>query len=281
MVRQPPVRTRTREDEMTDARPPQPDITATVETQLGKLEGQLDQLRAQVRQAQQLAGLGTAAAMIAHEFSNLLTPIRSYAQKALEDDDRELQRKALSVTLKNVDMLVRMADRVLEIGAAKPSERQVVSVRAVIEDAAASMCRDVGKDGIRFSVSIDESLTAWVDRLQLQQILFNLFINARKAMVPSHNGRLNVTGRREGDRVVVTVRDTGAGISPELLPYVFDPLQTSKPMSSNGQQRCAGLGLTLCRDLVEENGGSISVTSELGAGTTFTIELPTTGPANA
>lgn len=277
MVRQPPVRTRTSEDKMTDTKPPQPDISATVETQLKQLEGQLDQLRTQVRQAQQLAGLGTAAAMIAHEFSNLLTPIKSYAQKALEDDDRELQRKALTVTLQNVDILVRMADRVLEIGAAKPAQRELVEIRAVVEDAAACMCRDVGKDGIRFSVAVDDAATAWVDRLQLQQIFFNLFINAHKAMAPSHGGRLTVTGTRDGDRVVVDIKDTGPGISPELLPHVFDPLQTSRPLSSNGRQRCAGLGLTLCRDLVEENGGKISVTSKQGVGTTFTIELPTTG----
>ena len=61
---------------MTDTKPPQPDLSATVETQLNQLEGHLDRLRVQVRQAQQLASLGTAAAMIAHEFSNLLTPIR-------------------------------------------------------------------------------------------------------------------------------------------------------------------------------------------------------------
>lgn len=265
---------------MTETKPPHPDLSATVETQLNQLEVQLDRLRVQVRQAQQLASLGTAAAMIAHEFSNLLTPIRGYAQKALDEEDQELQRKALTVTVQNANMLTRMADRVLEISAAKPVRREAVSVRGVVEDAAASMCRDVSKDGIRFSVDLDDSLTVWGDRLQLQQVFFNLFINAHKAMAPSRHGRLAVTGRREGDRVLVNVKDSGPGIPPELLPHIFDPLQTSKPMSSDGQQRCAGLGLALCRDLVEENGGVIRVTSEQGVGTTFTIRLPAAGPAN-
>ena len=264
---------------MTDTKPPQPDITATVDAQLKQLEGQLDQLRVQVRQAQQLAGLGTAAAMIAHEFSNLLTPIKSYAQKALEEDDQELQRKALTITLKNVNMLVQMADRVLEIGAAKAPDREAVSIRAVVEDAAASMCRDVSKDGIHLSIQVDESLTVWADALQLQQVFFNLFLNAHKAMAPSHGGRLTITGSREGDRVVIQVKDTGPGILPERLPHVFDPLQTTKPAEGDDRQRCAGLGLALCRDLVEENAGTITVKSEPGVGTTFEMILPANRPA--
>ncbi len=247
--------------------------------QLAKLQAQLDLLKAQVRQAQQLSSLGTAATMIAHEVNNLLTPIHAYAASALDTGDVELQRKALAVTLKNVKMLVAMSERVLEISAAKPAKRESVFARAVAQDAVASLCRDLSKDGITLSIDVDASVTAWADRLQLQQVLFNLFLNAREAMAPSRTGRLRVSACRQNDKVVIEVHNTGECIGPELLSHVFDPFETSKAVKRDERTRCSGLGLTLCRDLIEENNGTIAVASEPEAGTTFTIILPASQPA--
>ena len=171
-------------------------------------------------------------------------------------------------------MLAAMCERVLELGAVKPPVRQAVSVRTAAADAVDSLCRDLSKDGIRLSLKADPSITVWADSLQLQQVLFNLFLNARNAMAPRHGGRLTVSASRRPGRVILEVADTGPGIPPDLLAHVFDPLQTSKPIDRNGRQRCAGLGLALCRDLIEENDGTISVTSAPGMGTTFTITLP-------
>lgn len=251
-----------------------PESDASAAEQLGNLQAQLDLLKAQVRQAQQLNSLGAAAAMIAHEVSNLLTPILAYAQAALAADDVQLQRKALTVTLNNVRMLVAMSDRVLEISAAKPAKRESVSVRGAIEDAVASLCRDVSKDGIRLSIDAEESVTVWADRLQLQQVLFNLLLNAREAMAPSHGGALKVSAASQQGRVVIEVTNTIGAIPPELLPHIFDPFQTSKSTGHDDRTRCTGLGLALCRDLIEENDGTISVTSDREAGTTFVITLP-------
>ena len=263
MQRQMPVRTQS-----TDR------VSADLETHLANLEAQLDVLRAQVRQAQQLASLGTAATTIAHEVSNLLTPILSYTQAALAGGDLKLKERALTITLKNVRMLASMADRILHISAAKKATLQSVPVRATATDANDSLCRDLAKDGITLSNQVDDSLTVWADRLAVQQVLFNLFLNAREAMAPSHSGRLTVTGERKDDNVVIEVCDTGEGIPPAALPHVFDPLHSSKAVCSGSGQRCKGLGLALCRDLIEENHGTITVTSEVGTGTTFRIILP-------
>ncbi len=245
---------------------------SNIAAHIEKLEGQLTRLKAQVRQAQQLASLGTAAATIAHEMNNLLTPMRSFAQAALECGDPALQKKALTVVVTDARMLASMADRVLTIGAAKSPTREAVSVRAAAEDAAASLCRDLAKDGIRFSIRADDAVSVWADPLHVRQVLFNLLLNARNAMAKSRHGHLVVSAQRHGDRVVLTIEDGGPGIAPDKLPHVFDPLWTSK--SADGPQRCAGLGLALCRDLVEEDGGTIEVRSEPGVGTTFTITLP-------
>ena len=275
MNRHQPVRTRTRDVDIgspavTETKP----HGSTLEDRLLEVQDQLDKLKAQVRQAQQLAQLGTIAATIAHEVNNLLTPIRSYAQAALASEDPTLREKALVITLKNVEMLVAMTGRVLEVSAANTQDSRTVVVRPLAEDAAAGLCRDLSKDGIRFRVDVDESIQVFIDPLQLKQVFFNLFLNARNAMSPSHGGRLTVAGRREGDRVILDVSDTGPGIAPEILAHIFEPLETTKGAVGDGKKRCAGLGLALCRDLIEENGGRIAVASRLGEGTTFTLDLP-------
>lgn len=268
MVKTKPARFRTSDRSLPPARERQ-SFDSLVKT----LESQLDELRAQVRQAQQLAGLGTAAATIAHEFNNFLTPIRSYAQAALGGDDPELMRKALEVTLRHVEILTSMSDRLLEVSSATTSEPKDCALRTIANDAVESLCRDVQKDGIRLRIEVEDTLMAHVDPLQMQQVLFNLLLNARSAMAGKHNGVLRISGRRDGPCVVLEVSDTGKGISPAMLPHIFEPYRSTKTGKTNGRKRCSGLGLALCRDLVEDNGGTISVTSEEGSGTTFTIML--------
>ena len=249
-------------------------VSGNLEEHFAKLEARLTQLKAEVRQAQQLASMGSAVCSISHEFSNLLSPVLSYAQYALETDDTELHRKALQVTVKNVHVLVAMADRVLELSAAKETRQELVPLRQVVEDGAESLCRGFEKDGIKFRNDMGESLVAWADRLHLQQVFFNLFLNARDAMAPTRCGVLKVTGQRQGERVVIKVKDTGPGISEDIIGGVFDSFLTTKTSKRNGRDRCGGIGLALCRDLVTENGGTITVESPAGEGTTFTIELP-------
>ncbi len=344
MARQPPLRTRSVATPVVDA--------PSIDGRFAQLSAQFDVLKAQVRQAQQLSSLGTAAAMIAHEVNNLLTPILSYADYALQADDVALAKKALTVTARNTRMLIAMSERLLELGAAKPQQRESVGVRQAVEDALASMCRDLSKDGISFEMNIDDSLTVFADPLQLRQVLFNLFLNAREAMAPNHSGRLTVSAYQSRDRkgaggashgatepqsheglgttrhvgtkprshegvgcaspadqsrerkrpdslppyqggteggsqspdhqitqspnhpdmVVIEIRNTGPPIPPELLPHIFEPFQTNKPVRRDGKSRCGGLGLALVRDLIEENDGTIRAVSD-DTGTTFAITL--------
>ena len=241
---------------------------------LEAIQARLDQLQREVRQAQQLAGLGRAAATIAHEVNNLLTPMLAYADAALAGNDVQLQRKALTITVKNVEILTAMSKRLLAVGAATTGEQESVCVRAVVEDAIGSLCRDLSKDGIRLAMRIDEGLMVWVDRVQLHQVLFNLLLNATEAMSKGHDGRLTVAAGRQGDQVRLEVTNTGDPIPPKLLPHIFEPFRSGKTQDGNGSGRCRGLGLALCRDLIEENGGTISASSSAQRGTRFTIHLP-------
>ncbi len=250
------------------------DINHGIEKHIKKLEERFTQLKAQVRQAQQLASMGKLACTIAHEFKNGLSPVLSYAQAAINSDDPALQRKALEVTIKNVHMIESMALRVLEMSAAKAMDRDHAPLHPIIEDAAACLCRDVSKDGITFRNNVDDSVKVWVDRLQVQQVFFNLFLNAREAMAPQKAGLLKVWTENVDGFVRVFVKDTGPGIDTEVLGNIFDSFVTTKNGEREGTVRAGGLGLALCRDLVEENGGTIQVSSQPGTGTVFTIELP-------
>ena len=269
MIRQPPSQRKTPKE---SAAP-----VLSIDDRFAVLTAQFDTLKAQVRQAQQLASLGTAAAMIAHEVNNLLTPILAYADSALQSNDLEFAKKALGVTARNARMLISMSGRMLELGAAKPQQREKTDLRQAVTEALASMCRDLEKDGISFAMKIEEGLCVLADPLQLRQILFNLFLNAREAMTAGHSGRVTVTASAgSANHIVIEIRNTGPAIPPELLPNIFEPFQSSKPALQNGKVRCSGLGLALVRDLVQENSGTIEVTSTEQTGTTFRISLPTT-----
>ena len=242
-------------------------------------------LKARVRQAQQLAGLGSIGPTLAHEVNNLLTPIIGYAGSALSSGDVELMTKALRVTVQNAKIVVNMADRLLKLSAAKTATRTAVNVREAVDNAYAGLCRDVTRDGITFTVDVPDRMTVWADALQVQQVLFNLLLNAREAMKGAHNGRLSIRAFAQEKNasateqtntpglVVIEVCNSGRAIPADRLPHIFDAFESSKT-SKDGEAKCSGLGLSLCRDLVEENGGSISVTSDATQGTMFTLRLP-------
>lgn len=293
MVKEPPTRT-----PPSRVRRGQADAEG-VPAQFARLEEQFAQLKARVRQAQQLAGLASIAPILAHEVNNLLTPIIGYAGSAVDSDDVELMRKALAVTQRNARIVVNMADRLLRLSAAKPAERSSVNMRKVVDDAYAGLCRDLSRDGISFKVEVPEHLCVLGDELQITQLLFNLFLNAYEAMKGSHNGSMSVRAyvdprdeanaspvdankasqHRDDERPDVTIElcNTGPAIPKELLPHIFDAFESSKPLTT-GNTKCSGLGLALCRDLVEENGGCISVQSDAENGTKFTIRLPAADP---
>lgn len=219
-----------------------------------------------------MASLGAAATMLAHEFNNLMTPVVSYARFALNADDRELMVKALEMTLRQTEIVTSMSDRILGLAVNETESYQPVKLVEAVGDAVACLCRDLSKDGISLNVDLDEGLSVLADPKQLQQVLFNLLINARQA-ITHRNGRIHVTGKRNGDQTVeLRVQDNGCGISPENLERIFEQFFSTKTDRPNGSG--VGMGLSLCREIIEEHGGRMSVESTAGEGATFIITLP-------
>jgi two-component system NtrC family sensor kinase len=232
-------------------------------------------LKAQNSQLQALATLGSATCMIAHEINNLLTPLANYAALAVRNPaDTELSGKALEKTVCNCQRAAQIMQSMLAMANGQKQQREDVAVKALVEGVFTCLCRDFKKDGITVKVEIPESLQVSCIAVQIQQVLMNLILNAREAMLPG-GGLLKVTAACGTRYVEIAVRDTGRGITPEDLRNIFRPFFTTKtgkdrPAGSSG----SGVGLAFCRRIVDAHDGEITVESTPGQGAAFTIRLP-------
>ncbi len=142
------------------------------------------------------------------------------------------------------------------------------------ENAVGCLCRDLGKDNIGLNIQIDPGLCVRANENQLLQVMFNLVVNARQAML-GRRGRLTIDAvPMNEEQVEINVRDTGCGISAENLTRILQPFFSTKQDADKPDRRGLGLGLAISRGIVEDLGGTISVTSEMNVGTTFTVILP-------
>jgi signal transduction histidine kinase len=255
---------------------PLPDFGSHIE----QMQQQLDSLREQLTESQRLATIGTIAAVIAHEFNNLLTPIVSYSQYALdsaqgERPDMELIKKALSKSFQAASKAGKICSSMLGLARGESSFCDV-SIQRLVDEVLLVMARDPQKDGLALRVQIQPELTVYADPVQLEQVLLNLLINARHAMMGSRNGSLTIKAAAVdgSDEVRLQVIDTGPGIPEKLLPKIFQPFFTTKGTAKRGETKGTGLGLAICKEIVEHHKGRIEVESVQGKGTTFSIYLP-------
>jgi signal transduction histidine kinase len=246
---------------------------------LESLEEQLQDLRAQLTESQRLAAIGTIAAEIAHEFNNLLTPLGGYAQLALrsaqsDKPDMEMIAKALGRCVQSAEKAGRICTSMLKLARGEESFERV-DVQRLIDEVLNVLARDPRKDGIALRVQVAPGLAVWGDPIQLEQVLLNLLINARQAML-GKGGSITVRACAAdgGDQVRIHVIDTGPGIAPKHLSRIFEPFFTTKGTARKGEARGTGLGLAICRDIIQHHRGSIEVQSVVGKGTTFVLGLP-------
>lgn len=247
--------------------------------QVGEMQRQLDALQGQLMESQRLATIGTIAAVIAHEFNNLLTPIVSYCQYALQSaqggtPDMELIIKALTKSFQSADKAGRICQSMLGLARGQ-SVFGSVSVQKLVDETLLVMARDPKKDGIALRVQVQPDLMVYGDAVQLEQVLLNLMINARQAMLGKGGALTIKAGQGEGGgEVKIQVIDSGPGIAEKHLPRIFEPFFTTKGTTRKGEAKGTGLGLAICKEIIEHHRGRIEVTSELGKGTTFSIYLP-------
>ncbi|MFQ3593573.1 MAG: ATP-binding protein [Gemmataceae bacterium] len=234
-----------------------------------------DQLRQQLLQAQKLSSVGALASSVAHEFNNILTTIMNYAKLGLKPNLDEASRlQALEKILKGTQRAATVVNSMLGFARANSTVRVDTDLVSLIEEVLVLAEKDLLKHRIQVEKHYQGRPRAYVVPCQIEQIVLNLIINARQAMPRGGVLRLEVRPASEPGLVEFSVGDTGQGIPPERLRLIFEPFYTTKEPDESGHGG-TGLGLSVCRQIVEQHNGRIRVESLVGKGSTFTIKLPT------
>lgn len=223
-------------------------------------------MQAEIVRTQRLAALGEMAATVAHEVKNPLAAISGPLQILADDlkagDPHKDLMKEILGQVKRLDNTVRGL-----LAFSKPTipSKQPIVLREFVERIARLVGDQESFRGIRFTVEGTQDLTLDADPALLEQVLWNLFLNAAEAMKGA--GEIRVSLRSPSDAVEIAITDTGAGIPPELLQKLFRPFVTTKTTGT-------GLGLSLCRKFIEAHRGTIDLASVPGRGTTASLRFP-------
>jgi len=251
----------------------------TVQT---RLEADKEALRTRLAQSEKLASLGQFVAGIAHEINNPLQGVLGHLELLLTppgrhgvpDDAPELPRE-LRQDLRRIyheaDRAAKIVRNLLTFTGAQRNTRRRLRIERILTRAVSSRRTSLARAGIEVIREHGERLPMLVgDPLALHQAFLNVLINAEHAIADKgHGGSIVIaTGCRDG-RVVTTIRDSGPGIPPEVLPRIFDPFFTTKEVGQG-----TGLGLAIAYGIVQEHGGTIAAANVPGAGALFTIDLP-------
>jgi len=261
---------------------PEPTITKSelerIVAALERAEERIASLEHELAHAERLATLGTLVGAVAHEFNNILTPVMSYAQLALSaPEDGALTQKALDRAYRGAERAARVSSTML--GFSRNSEEPSACLVTEALDAAIETARlDAYHERVELVREVPDDLCAGIACLALQQVLINLLLNARRAL-GSNGGTITVRAERstwnadadESGGVHLHLIDDGCGIDDKTQRTLFTPFKSAVP---NRATRGTGLGLAICKRLIESAGGRIGVASQVGVGTTFTIDLP-------
>ena len=235
---------------------------------------ELDALRSQLLQAQRLSSVGELASSVAHEFNNILTTIINYARLGLRaENDKAARTQAFEKILKGGQRAATIVNGMLGFARNHSTQRQPTDLVRLVEEVLMLTEKDLSKHRIQVEQKFLDRPTATAVPGQIEQILLNLVINARQAMSTGGRLRIEVRANRRTNMAEVKIADSGVGIPPDQLRKIFEPFYTTKEPDEHGHGG-TGLGLSVCRQIIEQHRGRIRVESVAGKGSTFTVKLP-------
>ena len=249
---------------------------ATIALESTRRERQYREMQSELAHANRVATMGQLTASIAHEIKQPIATARNNARAALNFLDKSPPdvaevREALTCIVNDTDRASDVVDRIGSLIKKAPPRKEVVDLNAAILEVTALTRSEAVKTGVTVGTQLAGELPRiQCDRVQLQQVMLNLIVNAIQSMsgVEDGNRELHIsTVSIEPEGVCVAVRDTGHGLRPESLPRLFEPFYTTKP---DGM----GMGLSICRSIIEAHGGRLWATRCEPRGALFQFTIP-------
>jgi signal transduction histidine kinase len=219
--------------------------------------------------ANKLSALGELASSIAHEIRNPLVSIQGFAKRIGNAGEREKIGEYAKFIEKEAERLSQVLTRLLSFSRMDEPKKELVNANELVDDTVLFMEHHLTR--FRNIEVVMDKLTdlpfIMADRIHVQQAIVNLIINAAQAM--PDGGKIRIRTEKDDTYVLISITDTGTGIKEEDLGKIFEPFFTTKDKTEG-----TGLGLSLCKRLIEANDGKIEVKSTVGKGTTFAIMIP-------
>jgi signal transduction histidine kinase len=250
---------------------------AELEQQVAFLLEQQEALRKQLEESQKLTALGELVSTTTHEFNNVLTTVINYAKLGMRHKDAPTRDKSFEKIHDAGQRAAKITNSILGFARNRAEGLEATDLRRVFDDAMVLLEREMMKYKIRVETQYDAVPPALANGNQIQQVLLNLLINARQAMPSGGQLTLKLSHDTALNMVEMTVRDTGTGMTPEVLKRIFEPRFSTKSGPDASGKGGSGLGLSMCRSIIEAHHGRIRVESAPGKGTAFVIKIPAAG----
>jgi two-component system NtrC family sensor kinase len=250
----------------------------TLEEKVKQRTEELGAMQVRLAQSERLASLGMLAAGVAHEINNPLGGILALTALTVEDMKKEdPNRETLEEVIRQTERCRDIVKGLLEFSRQSKANTERIDLNKILLDTLSLLAKQALFFNIEIVRDLEPNLPAvMADKSQFQQVFMNIFVNAVQAM--DERGTITIASRhdRAGKWVEVAISDTGHGIRPEQINHIFDPFFTTK---ESGQG--TGLGLSIAYGIVTTHRGAISVRSEVGKGSTFTIRMPVAAEVRA
>jgi signal transduction histidine kinase len=251
-------------------------LTAPAESETVQQPSDIETLQRQVIALQRISSVGTLAGSLFHELNNALTPILNYAKLALRNPDPAYRERALNQIFEAAQRAGSITRGMLALSrpGGSPAHREPTEMSRLLSDVVVLVKKDLARHKVRLDIKVSGDPWARTHPAQIQQVLLNLLINARQAMPKGGTVRLRLGPEPTGRFVELSVADTGIGIAPLDLRWIFEPFFSTKTAPDAAGQGGTGLGLSVCRDIIEAHHGRLRAESRPGEGSTFTVILP-------
>jgi signal transduction histidine kinase len=238
------------------------------------LQQQVELLKQRLAQAQKLTALGELVSTTTHEFNNVLMTIINYAKLGMRHRDAATRDKCFEKILGASDRATKITNTVLGMARNRSAGQEPTDLVRLVEDTLVLLEREMNKYRVTVEKQFQAVPQAYVNGNQIQQVLLNLLINARQAMPSGGRLWIKLLHDAENNMIDLVVRDSGCGIPADKLPRIFESFYTTKNGPDASGKGGTGLGLSMCRDIIEGHHGRIRVDSTVGKGTAFTLRLP-------